>query len=100
MQTVRQGDVLLQRISALPEEAERVKAKGPIVLALGEATGHKHQIKTGAVAYEWQGDMLIEVKKEAALVHEEHSTITLEAGIYQRIIQREYSPQAIRNVND
>jgi hypothetical protein len=98
--TVRQGDVLLKRLSGLPKTAKVKQKRGSIVLALGEATGHMHQIKSGAVLYEWDGNSLIKVNKTTELVHEEHSAITLTPGVYQRIIQREYSPGAIRTVED
>lgn len=97
-----QGDVGLLKLDTLPNGAVRQKVRGDIVLALGEATGHRHRIPAGtANLYEWQGDQLVEVgKRGAILVHEEHSSITLEPGIYKRIIQREYRPEGIRNVTD
>lgn len=100
METFRQGDVLLIKRDSLPADAVVTQKKGAIILALGEATGHKHQIKTGAISYEWQGRQLIEVKKETALTHEEHDAIALVPGVYERIIQREYSPLSIREVKD
>lgn len=100
MQTYRQGDVLLVKLDSLPQDAKVTQKKGAVILALGEATGHKHQIKTGVIAYEWKGNMLIEVKKGTALTHEEHDAIALVPGVYQRIIQREYSPLSIREVKD
>ena len=41
----RQGDVLIQTVRAIPSTAVRQTA---CILALGEATGHAHQIKRGA----------------------------------------------------
>jgi hypothetical protein len=43
----------------------------------------------------------IEVTEDSAdLIHDEHGTITLPRGSYQVIRQREYTPEAIRNVED
>jgi hypothetical protein len=45
-------------------------------------------------------DRGLEVKKSAALKHEEHDHIKLPAGSYTVRIQREYSPAELRNVAD
>ena len=91
----RQGDVLLQRIERLPENALPVEWKDRVVLAYGEVTGHAHAISTQyAKMYTWKGDRLLEIKPGAKLVHEEHSTINLPEGVYKVIQQREYVPEA------
>ena len=38
----RQGDVLIQRVEAIPPSARKLKRP---VLASGDKTGHRHQIK-------------------------------------------------------
>ena len=100
----RQGDVLLERIEALPKGVQHQKIKGPIVLAYGEATGHHHAIRNGkAKLYKepaTQASYLEVAEALALLEHEEHAPITLEPGIYKVKIQREYSPEEIRNVMD
>lgn len=97
----RQGDVLLQAVSGLPKDAVQQKDKGSIVLAHGSSTGHTHAISTKkATRYEHNGDMFLEIKPGAELVHEEHRTINLEPGFYKKVHQREYAPDAIRNVLD
>jgi hypothetical protein len=98
----RQGDVLLVKVGSLPKDA---KPEAPdeknIVLAYGETTGHSHRIAAAyAKAYQWKGDRLIEIKQQAQLVHEEHNAISLEPGIYKVVLQREYTPTAIRQVLD
>ena len=103
MKTYRQGDVLLKRIKSIPADAHLKPADGPIVLALGEATGHCHQIhdlENVGVFVKGDGTMYLQVKNETALQHEEHATILLPPGNYERVLQREYSPEAIRNVLD
>lgn len=99
----RQGDVLLREVKSIPSEAKRTKEKDRIVLAYGEVTGHAHAIadlENVDVFIKADGTMYLEVKTPADLKHEEHGTITLPAGHYERVIQREYSPEAIRNVAD
>ena len=98
----RQGDVLVMRVDAVPAEAEQVPWDGRIVLAYGEVTGHAHAISTAqAKMYSTQGERYLAVPAEAKLVHEEHATITLPAGFYRVIQQREYVPEAApRDVAD
>ena len=69
-------------------------ARGRVVLAEGEATGHAHAIlEPGADLY---GDDLnrrfLEVLAEGGvdLVHEEHAAIHLDPGTYQVVRQREH----------
>jgi type IV secretory pathway protease TraF len=97
----RQGDVLLIEIDALPPEAAEIECADSIILAWGEATGHKHQIDADtATLYSWQGDRLIETRPGATLVHEEHSAIALKPALYRVVVQREYQPGTIRPVID
>jgi hypothetical protein len=99
---VRQGDVYLERISdVVPDGAVKQRDKNKIVLAFGEATGHHHRVSTkNATRYEWQGAMVVEIKKASKLLHEEHDPITLEPGVWKRTLQREYHPAEIRQVRD
>ena len=96
----RQGDVLVQSATHIPKTA----AKQPrCVLALGEVTGHAHQIKTDAVLWvDTDGTKYVEVvSAEATLSHEEHGPIVLSGpAIYRVTQQREYTPEEIRNVAD
>lgn len=106
--TVRQGDVLLRRVESIPETAKVAEKKDQagndrIVLAYGEVTGHAHAIHDLDVVDVFvtgEGVMYLQVKEEAKLQHEEHGTIALPPGNYERTIQREYSPEAIRDVRD
>lgn len=103
--TYRQGDVLIQRISKIPADAIKQSAKGRIILALGEATGHHHSLEEDAADW-WKGkdeaigEQFIELKAPAEVTHQEHAPIPLPAGKYRVIQQREYSPEEIRNVAD
>ena len=98
----RQGDVLLERVETIPSDAVRQFAAVRIILAYGEATGHHHSL--GADAADWwktqSGEQFVSVKTATTLDHQEHAAVPLAPGNYRVMRQREYSPEAIRNVAD
>ena len=102
----RQGDVLLERISKMPSDLKKLAREDKkIILAHGEVTGHAHAIieeNCDLFSSETEaGVTFLEVREAmAALTHEEHGRIDLAPGNYRVRRQREYSPQAIRNVAD
>lgn len=101
----RQGDVLIIPVKSIPKKLEPVEREnGRIVLAHGEVTGHAHAIKNkGAALFRDPKLMAVfmTVNGDAVMLeHDEHDTIVIPPGIYQVIRQREYSPEAIRNVAD
>ena len=99
----RQGDVFIERVSIIPKTATKQAVKGAVILAEGEATGHAHAIRSKSVSLYRTPELAtyIEVEEAVALLeHEEHSTIALGKGMYRVKRQREYSPEAIRNVAD
>lgn len=103
---IRQGDVLLQPIPR-PRRLGDAKAadRGRHILVHGEATGHHHSVAAAHACYYTsplaaEGLGVLEVLHETELVHQEHDPITLPAGFYVVRRQREYSPEAIRNVAD
>ena len=109
MQTIyRQGDVLFTRIARLPK-GERTIRKNATV-AYGEVTGHSHALaiedRTCAEVLEIGSGVFVHVGEAglriegATFVHEEHGPVTLPKGDYRVTIQREYAPEAIRNVAD
>lgn len=116
--SLRQGDVLLLSVAALPHGCTPVPLDGKrITLAHGEATGHAHaiydftasaaEIAEGAIARAkarlWQapnGERYLEVTEPVTLRHEEHTAHTLPPGIYQLPQQVEYTPAALRRVVD
>lgn len=108
MKIFRQGDVLLRQVSEIPIDAVVAEKKDQlgnkrIVLAYGEVTGHAHAIhdlENTDVFVKGDGTMYLQVKDPVDLKHEEHATITLPAGNYERVLQREYSPESIRQVLD
>ena len=114
MMIIRQGDVLIRRTrkKTPSAQAKRVTDQGRTILAYGEVTGHAHEVITEAPAAddrvpaqqlfeEPDGTRLLVVQGPATFVrHEEHSKLHIPAGTYEIIIQREYTPQGLRNVTD
>lgn len=102
----RQGDVLIIPVSKMPAGLDAVEREnGRVILAHGEVTGHAHAIKDKRAALFRDPKLaaiFMHVSGDApvALEHDEHTTIALPPGDYQVIRQREYSPEAIRNVAD
>ncbi|HZQ21683.1 MAG TPA: hypothetical protein VFA89_02690 [Terriglobales bacterium] len=88
----RQGDVLLRQIASIPRQAQK---RNNGVLVEGEVSGHAHRVEDATRAEVWEvGDGLyLRVGKNGVrIVHEEHVPITLPAGDYEVIRQREYTP--------
>lgn len=105
---VRQGDVLFTQVDALPEGAvkdDTRRGNGRQVIEYGEVTGHAHAFDSKlAQMYKWEGNNLVEnyvvVEEGAQLKHEEHATITFPKGVMKITRQVEYTPEAIRVVQD
>lgn len=93
---IRQGDVLVMSAPPSLEPQTLVpRDNGRVVLAYGEVTGHAHAIHEGEVELSTIADsadrfLRIMNASGVALVHEEHSAITLPPGDYVVRIQREY----------
>ena len=101
----RQGDVFIERVAKLPPALKKqAREGGRVILAHGDVTGHSHAISDkGATLYasKESGATYLQVVKEPAnLTHDEHATIVLKPGVYRVTRQREYHPDAIRNVAD
>lgn len=126
---LRQGDVLLVRVSRLPATTKPVpRDRGRVVLAYGETTGHAHAIAEAKVALATMDDAaamgeaarellasvglrteirdeevvgFLDVAEDATLRHEEHGAIGLAAGDQFVVLrQREYQPAGIQQVAD
>ncbi len=88
----RQGDVFIESTPLIPVGAVQQQH---LVLAEGEITGHSHRVSDPdtAVLYESRGQLFLQVIAErAAVIHEEHGTVTLGRGKYRVWRQREYDP--------
>lgn len=117
---VRQGDVLLVPVKSIPEG---LRSDNPqkCILAFGEVSGHHHRFEGGHVtAFYKEGDTgepisggprlrgsatdiaFINVPEDGAdLVHEEHTAITVAAGLYEVRRQREFDMlEGVRSVQD
>lgn len=96
----RQGDVLIYSIDRVPAHAKLLQEGSndkPIVLAHGEVTGHTHSIRKPS-ATRYFTDLQSEVKAfldapaPVEIEHEEHAPVSLPAGKYAVVIQKEYVP--------
>lgn len=108
-QAIRQGDVLLVRIAALPKNARRktINVGQRIVVEYGEATGHAHTLDPQTVeAYDIlseAGDIVGQAFKVLAptpLIHQEHAAIELAPAVWERWIQVESDGSEERQVAD
>jgi hypothetical protein len=101
MQPLRQGDVLISPIynSFNLLTSQRLSH---LVLAEGEATGHRHQISQGeAELYQQHGELYLKVISETAILsHEEHHAVKIPRGSWLVRRQREYQPEGWRYVGD
>ncbi|MFD5462025.1 hypothetical protein ACFWIQ_04225 [Kitasatospora sp. NPDC127059] len=106
----RQGDVLIVPVAEtvvplrVPGLAVQPRdARGRMVLALGEVTGHAHAVVgPGELRREAGpfGEAWLHLPEAGRVVHEEHAAIPLPKGWYRVIRQREYVPGAVRVVAD
>jgi hypothetical protein len=80
-----------------------IKREGDIILALGEVTGHAHRVATDSATLledPITGQRWLVAPDGAEISHEEHGAISLPGGVYEILIQSDYTPEAIRNVAD
>lgn len=104
---IRQGDVLVVPVAALPKSAQRAAPEaGRLILARGEATGHHHSIamsdRVAMFREDGSGGGLFLSVTEApiALEHQEHSALTIAPGKYAVRIQRTFQAGMARRVSD
>jgi len=102
---LRQGDVLLVRIDALPPDVVPRRRRGRIVLAEGEATGHAHVVSSRhAVLHVRPGReeryLVIGGATPAVVRHEEHDPVPVPPGAWEVRRQREYDPGSERWIAD
>jgi len=95
---IRQGDILFTLVDALP--ALDLEASESDIVAEGEVTGHAHRLVDGVVYTNALGAMYLQCIKAGQVVHEEHKTVSLPAGVWQVTRQREYTPEETRMVWD
>lgn len=121
MRLYRQGDVLVVSIplNDVPSTSTPIKREqGRAILAHGEVTGHAHAILDKHAELVTNDEQLVSVDEAqelyllvygtdaVELVHDEHTTISLPGGTtdtpaaYRIVRQREYTPEAPRQVAD
>lgn len=89
-QTAQQGDVLLKKLDKLPTGDVLKVTKKIMVLAHGES-GHSHVVEDDEAELIQIGErMLLNLTKNATVIHEEHKPITLSPGIWEVGIVKEY----------
>jgi hypothetical protein len=100
----QQGDVILRRLDAMPEGKAKVVSKGRCVVAHGES-GHSHVIdapESEAELIQIGERMILSLKSEQTLTHEEHKTQTYAPGLYDvgRVNEYDYFTEMTRKVAD
>lgn len=98
----QQGDILLERISALPPG---IRKDAGLVLAQGEATGHAHRLvdSSDSRLVEIDGALYLVIGAAGATIaHEEHGPIHLESGQYRvgRVREYDYFAEEAREIRD
>lgn len=105
-QQQQHGDVLLLKLTRLPENLVRRKPRvdGKIVLADGEVTGHAHVMdcETAVLMEDKDGTLYLDVKDNTVLTHEEHGPQTVEPGMYEigRVVEVDPFEDEVRVVAD
>lgn len=91
---IQQGDVLIHRITHLPNGTAAVPTTGRHVLAEGENTGHAHAIAPQAGVRLYSLDEILylvnETDEAITVTHEEHKPVQVPPGVYKIGIVREY----------
>lgn len=79
---------------------KKAKKLDRAILAHGEHTGHFHEAHGEGVAL--YDDGVLDAPHGADVIHQEHATITIPPGTYQRSIVQEYDhfAEEARNVSD
>lgn len=97
---VRQGDLLIRKITKIPSSVKTTLKADRVVLE-GEITGHNHELVDGKVLLVNSGQdnqfdrredaphAFLELEKDTTLIHPEHGPIELKKGDYEVIRQRE-----------
>jgi hypothetical protein len=108
-----QGDLLIERVADRAPSGSEISRSGDgaLVLAEGEATGHRHAIFESVTMFRDDGlardipDGLyighVKVAGDDAVVqHDEHASITLPKGTWRIRRQRQLEPRDVRVVAD
>jgi len=102
---IRQGDVLIRSIDAIPVDAHPLDCKGVATLALGEATGHHHAIYSDKVRAFGASDRdtlcsFFIAEEPISLAHQEHTALEIPKGTHEVVRQRTYVAGVAKRVVD
>ena len=98
----QQGDVLGTKLQSLPSGEIKVISKHKCVVAHGES-GHFHVIEDDEAELLQIGEkMILSLKNQATLVHEEHGPITLDPGLWEigQVKEFDHLSAMVRPVQD
>lgn len=103
-----QGDILIRRITKIPDNAVKQESKGNKYIVAHSETGHHHTMESDGVQLYFAANdpmiMYLAVDNTANLVHnrsfDTHETIQFKQGLYEIRRQREYTPDGWRRVAD
>ena len=90
----RHGDLLIVKISSIPKSASQTSTN---IIAVGEKTGHNHELNGSHQIYELGYPTLNGVtgyfaaKQDLEVKHPEHNTIQIPKGNYAVVHEREYN---------
>jgi len=85
---------LIEIPNKIPTKAKKTNEK---VLALGEATGHKHTLVGQSLIFQDEETKYIQVNEPSQITHQEHKTVPLEVGEYVQVQEREFDAFARRS---
>ena len=100
--SVQQGDVLMRKLTEMPEGTITKITMKKMILAHGES-GHSHVVEDDeSELIEIGNRMLLNLAAPATVVHEEHGPVTLDAGIWEigRVQEYDYFQKMQRAVMD
>lgn len=105
-----QGDVLITKVTSVPEGCKRIEPSGGKFIVAHSQTGHHHTVAEhpGVSFYQSKDPMIayLEVidSVETTLEHERsfdtHEALLLKGGTYEIRRQQEYTPEGWRRVAD
>jgi len=98
----QQGDVIGKKINELPAGEVKVISQRKCVVAHGES-GHSHVIEDEDAELLQIGEkMILSLKNETTLMHEEHGPITLDPGLWEvgQVKEFDYLSMMARPVQD
>jgi len=89
----RQGDVVLRPVSRLPKYANKAGEK----LSISSENGNPHTMQAAVYVARKNGQMLqyVVLEGEEKMMHPQHPTLVIPAGIYEvsNVHERDYAPR-------